>query len=202
MLKFKKYKYFYSAIALFFIFTQTLFAQNKSGISDSLLQTLPQYHTKGLLKIHWLVNSRNSPWYIPNGAVYEGTWGKKTTYDIGTSFRTLSHLQGYYEIAAYVGASYYFRKAKNNYTFKGFFVRTGLAYSTVQDVMYNNHSYGLLTGFGYQNTLYRRWYFEISYATLFGRYEVESYFDSRFNKNRWDAFKWNDIAIRLGYRLF
>ncbi len=204
MLTVRQYKYFYSAIALFFIFTQALFAQNKSGITDSLLQTLPQYHTKGLLKIHWLLNgAANNPWYIPNGAIYEGTWGKKTTYDMGFTFTTLSHLTGYYEIAGFAAVNYYIRKAKNNYTFKGFFVRSGLGYSYIRNESwpYTSHAYGILVGFGYQTPIWHKWHCEISTATLVGRYDYYSP-EWGIERNKWDAFRWNELAFRLGYRLF
>jgi hypothetical protein len=201
MFTIRQYKFFYSIVTLFLFFVRVLHAQDRPVISDSLLKTLPQYHTKGLLKVHWLFNRPNTPWYIPNGAVYEGTWGKKTTYDIGATFTKASSANNSYEIAAFVGTSYYFRRAKNNYTFKGFFVRTGLAYSSIETTFFYRRSYGVLTGFGYQTPIWKKLHLEVSYATLFGRYE-QKHFDAVLDENRWDGFKWNDMAIRVGYQLF
>ncbi len=189
----------------YFLFLRKPFLHKISLVSQtSLLQTLPQYHTKGLLKIHWSINTPNTPWYIPNGIVYENTWGKKTTYDVGFSFSTAYRLSNYYEMAGFIGASYYFRRAKNNYTFNGFFLRTGLVYSTYRtpNDNYKEEVYGIITDFGYQLPIYRKWHLELSYATAWGRFAQTSSYLPSMNRDNWDAFKWNDMAIRLGYRLF
>jgi hypothetical protein len=198
-----------SFICLFFSFLAQAQEVNQDSLArkqkqfakqlDSIKQRNTNY-PKNLLKLLWIYNRPNTPWVLPNGIRYERIWGRNSTYETGFSFSASNG--SLIEYAIYGEARYYFRKRKNNYTFKGFFLRGGLVYSYQKVTNFPNlkpvaghfEVGGLLGGFGYQAVFWKKLSTEIGFATSAGWYKN----DFR-EANKLDAFQWTEIGIKLGY---
>jgi putative salt-induced outer membrane protein YdiY len=116
------------------------------------------------------------------------------------------------EYAFWGEARYYLRSRKKDYTFKGFFLRSGLVYfhhdvsdfivtgtnpTTVDLYPTYRRTAGLMTGFGYQVLFLKKCSLEINIGTSAGLFWGTSIIDTKLP--RLDAFKWNEIGIKLGY---
>jgi hypothetical protein len=177
---------------------QKQFAQKLDSITQQKIN-----YPKNLLKIQWVYNRPNDPWVLPSGIRYERILGRHTTTEIGFSFVTRGG--DLKEYAIYGEARYYFRKAKKHHTFKGFFVRGGLVYQyqkvlnfsignpTSTDLGYRKTA-GFLGGIGYQAIFLKKFSFEATFGTSAGYYATDWQ-----NTEKLDAFRWNEIALKLGY---